>query len=164
MGTFCLAMDNYFAAPKVIAALHEMNIGVLGTSRFRKAWPPKELQNIMQQEANFNDFFWCIDESGTLLWHWMDNAMAHHVFFEPLDSDSLSAFSTRSTILVPVAQNKKQGYISDLDNILATFPSRNKGPRELHARKRADQSFKDAYVYCSALYQQKKEDGSDILY
>eukprot|EP00957_Ditylum_brightwellii_P129074 9845600-Ditylum_brightwellii.AAC.1 len=75
MNTFCLAVDNYFNVPKVIAALFEMNIRVVGTSHFRKAWPPKELQNITQQEANFNDFFWCVGEFGTLLGCWMDNGM-----------------------------------------------------------------------------------------
>eukprot|EP00957_Ditylum_brightwellii_P116460 8883551-Ditylum_brightwellii.AAC.1 len=37
MGQFCLAMDNYFTVPKVIACLCEMNTGVVGTSRFRKS-------------------------------------------------------------------------------------------------------------------------------
>eukprot|EP00957_Ditylum_brightwellii_P015634 1179855-Ditylum_brightwellii.AAC.1 len=43
MDMFCLAIDNYFTVPKVIATLCEMNIRVVGTSCFRKAWPPKEL-------------------------------------------------------------------------------------------------------------------------
>eukprot|EP00957_Ditylum_brightwellii_P076783 5835931-Ditylum_brightwellii.AAC.1 len=38
MDTFCLAIDNYFIVPKVIAALYEMDIRVVGTSHFRKAW------------------------------------------------------------------------------------------------------------------------------
>eukprot|EP00957_Ditylum_brightwellii_P037011 2802155-Ditylum_brightwellii.AAC.1 len=75
MEQFCLAMDNYFTTPKVIACLHEMNIGVVGTSSFRKAWPPKALQSFTQQEAKFNDFYWCVDEFGTLLGLWMDNGM-----------------------------------------------------------------------------------------
>ena len=37
MEHFCLAMDNYFTIPKIIACLCEMNIGVVGTSHFRKA-------------------------------------------------------------------------------------------------------------------------------
>eukprot|EP00957_Ditylum_brightwellii_P028289 2137275-Ditylum_brightwellii.AAC.1 len=69
-------MDNYFIIPKIIACLREMNIGVVGTSHFRKARPPKVLRNIMQQEARFNDFYWCVDEFGTLLGRWMDTGMA----------------------------------------------------------------------------------------
>eukprot|EP00957_Ditylum_brightwellii_P168890 12855618-Ditylum_brightwellii.AAC.1 len=75
MDQFCLTMDNYFTIPNVIACLHEMNIGDVGTSHFRKAWSPKALQNIMQQEARFNNFYWYVDEFGTLLGHWMDNGM-----------------------------------------------------------------------------------------
>eukprot|EP00957_Ditylum_brightwellii_P027010 2042515-Ditylum_brightwellii.AAC.1 len=59
---------------------------------------------------------------------------------------------------------KKGGCISDLDDVLASFPARKTGPRELHARKKAEQSFKGVCIYCSALYQQKKEAGNDILY
>eukprot|EP00957_Ditylum_brightwellii_P113381 8645602-Ditylum_brightwellii.AAC.1 len=44
MDKFCLVMDNYFDLPKVIASLYEMNIGVVGTSHFREAWPPRDLQ------------------------------------------------------------------------------------------------------------------------
>eukprot|EP00957_Ditylum_brightwellii_P081710 6216100-Ditylum_brightwellii.AAC.1 len=62
----------------------------------------------------------------------------------------------------PVPSCKKRGCIFDFDNMLVTFPTRKAGSRELHARKRAEQSFKGACVYCSTLYQQKKEAGSDI--
>eukprot|EP00957_Ditylum_brightwellii_P048665 3692944-Ditylum_brightwellii.AAC.1 len=36
MEQFCLAMDNYFTVSKVIACLCEINIGVVGTSRFER--------------------------------------------------------------------------------------------------------------------------------
>eukprot|EP00957_Ditylum_brightwellii_P018200 1371257-Ditylum_brightwellii.AAC.1 len=80
---------------------------------------------------------------------------AHHIFFEPLDLDSSYLFSTRSTytILVAAMQNKKQDCISNLDNILASFPTRKKGPRELHTGKKTEQLFKGACIYYSALYQ-----------
>eukprot|EP00957_Ditylum_brightwellii_P085020 6464529-Ditylum_brightwellii.AAC.1 len=42
MNTSCLAMDNYFTVPKVIADFCEMNIRVVGTSCFIKVWPPKQ--------------------------------------------------------------------------------------------------------------------------
>ena len=76
MGTFCLAMDNYFTLPKVIAALREMGVGIVGTARYRsKAWPPNELKAISKESAKFNQFYWTIDEYGTLLARWMDNGM-----------------------------------------------------------------------------------------
>ena len=35
MDRFCIAMDNYFTLPKVIATLREKGIGVVGTARFK---------------------------------------------------------------------------------------------------------------------------------
>ena len=76
MGTFCLAMDNYFTLPKVIAALREMGIGIVGTARYRgKVWPPNELKSVNKESAKFNQFYWTVDEYGTLLARWMDNGM-----------------------------------------------------------------------------------------
>ena len=34
MTKFCLAMDNYFTLPKVIAKLREKGVGVVGTAQF----------------------------------------------------------------------------------------------------------------------------------
>ena len=76
MGTFCLAMDNYFTLPKVMLALRKANIGCVGTARFRgKNWPPKILKDVKKEDANFNDFFWTVDEYATLVARWMDNGM-----------------------------------------------------------------------------------------
>ena len=72
---FILAMDNYFTLPKVIAKLRDKNIGVVGTARFRRNWPCKELRNINLDDVKFNDFFWTVDEHGTLVARWMDNGM-----------------------------------------------------------------------------------------
>ena len=85
MRLFCLAMDNYFTMPKVISALRKKGIGVVGTSRFQVNWPPNVLKNIQQPDANFNDFYYCVDEYGTLIARWMDNGLVfvvstlHHV-------------------------------------------------------------------------------------
>ena len=73
MHSFCLAMDNYFTLPKVIAVLQEKNTGVVGTSRFRKNWPSKDLQKIQTDKVDFNNFYYCVDEHGTLTERWMDN-------------------------------------------------------------------------------------------
>ena len=39
---YCLAMDNYFTLPKIIAILWTMDVGVVGTARFERNWPKKE--------------------------------------------------------------------------------------------------------------------------
>lgn len=75
MSKFCLAMDNYFTLPKVIVALRNMGIGIVGTARYRGSWPPKELKNVSKESAKFNEFYWTIDEFGTLVARWMDNGM-----------------------------------------------------------------------------------------
>ena len=76
MDKFCLAMDNYFTLPKVINSLREAGIGIVGTARFRgHGWPPKELRAITKEKVNFNDFYWMIDEYGTLIGRWMDNGL-----------------------------------------------------------------------------------------
>eukprot|EP00957_Ditylum_brightwellii_P201458 15325750-Ditylum_brightwellii.AAC.1 len=56
-GIFCLVMDYYFTLPKVISALHDMGISVVGASCFRQGWPPKNCCDIKQQDTNFNDFY-----------------------------------------------------------------------------------------------------------
>ena len=75
MNEFCLAMDNYFTLPKVLQVLRGKNIGVVGTSRFRKNWPPKNLQDVNQNSARFNSFFHTVDEYGNLVARWMDNGL-----------------------------------------------------------------------------------------
>ncbi len=72
---FIVAMDNYFSLPKVIAKLREMGVGMVGTSRFKPNWPPKPLKDIDIDKSNFNEFYWLIDEHGTLVARWKDNGM-----------------------------------------------------------------------------------------
>ena len=73
--TFIVAMDNYFTLPSVMSKLREMGIGCVGTSRFRRNWPSPALTKISQEQANFNDFFWMIDEHNTLVGRWLDNGL-----------------------------------------------------------------------------------------
>ena len=75
MPTFCIAMDNYFTLPPVIKKLRDKAIGVVGTARFKRNWPPKELKMIDIKDAEFNDFFYTYDENGTLIARWMDNRL-----------------------------------------------------------------------------------------
>ena len=72
---FIVAMDNYFTMPKIIHKLREQGIGIVGTSRFRRNFPPKDLKEVSDEKSNFNDFYWMIDEGKTLLGRWKDNGM-----------------------------------------------------------------------------------------
>lgn len=72
---YIVAMDNYFTLPKVISKLHQLGIGVVGTSRFKQNWPPVELKNINGDDAQFNEFHWMVHENETLIARWKDNGM-----------------------------------------------------------------------------------------
>ena len=50
-------MDNYFTLPGIIKNLRDKGIGVVGTARFKRNWPPKELKMIDMKDVEFNDFF-----------------------------------------------------------------------------------------------------------
>ena len=67
MSKFCLAMDNYSILPKVIVALRNMGIGIVGTVRYCGSWPPNTLKNIIKASAKFNEFYWTINKFGTLV-------------------------------------------------------------------------------------------------
>ena len=72
MDTFIIAMDNYFTRPKVMAALREIGIGVVGTSRFFRNWPSKKFKVCVHQDkAKFNNFYHTVDEYGTLVDGWI---------------------------------------------------------------------------------------------
>ena len=75
MKNFCIAMDNYFTLPGAISKLRELGIGIVGTARFRRNWPPTKLKEIKQENSNFNDFYYQYDEFGTLCARWMDNGL-----------------------------------------------------------------------------------------
>ena len=75
MNKFCLAIDNYFSIPSAIKKLRDIGVGVVGTARFRKGWPPEPLRKVNQSDVSFNDFYWCRDEFGTLVGRWMDNGL-----------------------------------------------------------------------------------------
>mmetsp|Transcript_1985 Transcript_1985/g.2830 ORF Transcript_1985/g.2830 Transcript_1985/m.2830 type:complete len:213 (+) Transcript_1985:449-1087(+) len=68
LNKFCLAMDNYFTLPCVIKTLRNKEIGIVGTARYRgRSCPPQMLKDVSQDDANFNDFYWTVDEFGTLV-------------------------------------------------------------------------------------------------
>ena len=70
---FIIVMVNYFIRPKVIVALSDMDIGVVGTSRFTKSRPSTSLKQI--NDAHFNDYFYTTNERGNLVACWMYNGM-----------------------------------------------------------------------------------------
>ena len=65
-------MDNYFTLPKILNKMRGMGCGVVGTSILREGWTPKILKDVNQKNSIFNDFYWNIDEHGTLLARWYD--------------------------------------------------------------------------------------------
>ena len=69
-------MDNYFTLPKVIKALRDKGIGIVGTAKYQRAWPPIELKQVSDKDCSFNDFNYTTDDYGTLCARWMDNGMA----------------------------------------------------------------------------------------
>ena len=72
---FIIAMDNYFTLPKLIKRLRDLRIGVVGTARFGRGWPPVQLKNVEDRRAQFNSFHWMCDTYGTMVARWMDNGM-----------------------------------------------------------------------------------------
>ena len=68
-------MDNYFTLPRVIKALRDKGIGIVGTAKYQRAWPPTELKQVSDKDCTFNDFNYTIDDYGTLCARWMDNGM-----------------------------------------------------------------------------------------
>ena len=54
---FVIAMDNYFTRPKVIAALRDLGIGIVGTAKYQQGCPPVCLKQVKDTTADFNDFF-----------------------------------------------------------------------------------------------------------
>ena len=71
---FVIAMGNYFTLKKPIKLLCDKKNGVVGTARFWSNWPPKVLKNL-NTGVQFNDFYWKVDEKGTLVAWWMDNGL-----------------------------------------------------------------------------------------
>eukprot|EP00957_Ditylum_brightwellii_P048076 3650217-Ditylum_brightwellii.AAC.1 len=75
MEKFCLAMDNYFTVPSAMKYLRDKGIGVVGTARARRGWPPSALQKVEQKECDFDEFRYLIDNDGTLIAKWMVNGL-----------------------------------------------------------------------------------------
>ena len=60
--SYVLAMNNYFTVDGVIVDLHRENIGVVGTARARKGWPPREFKEV--NDMRFNTLHYLDDDNG----------------------------------------------------------------------------------------------------
>jgi len=67
-----IVLDNYFTSQTLCSALRADGVGVFGTSRNRRGWPPAELGKQTRDQL-FNDLRWCVDDGGTLVMRWLDN-------------------------------------------------------------------------------------------
>lgn len=68
---YVLAMDNYFTGPTVIEMTRNYNIGVFGTARRQRGWPPAEFKRI--DDNRFNTLYWMHDKKNFLIMRWVDN-------------------------------------------------------------------------------------------
>ena len=50
-------MNKYFTRPKVIFALRELDIGIIGTAKYQNFWPPVSFKKVNDKTTHFNDFF-----------------------------------------------------------------------------------------------------------
>ena len=68
-----IAMDNYFIWTKVIAALQDLGIGIIGTVKYQFGWHPVCLEQVKDTTLYFNDLFWTVDKFVALVACWIDN-------------------------------------------------------------------------------------------
>ena len=68
---YVIGMDNYFTWSRVCAELTSLNIGFVGTARFQRGWPPKEVKTI--QDNRFNSLYLLNDKGGYRIARWIDN-------------------------------------------------------------------------------------------
>ena len=68
---YVIAMDNYFTWKRVVKSLTEMSIGVVGTARAARGWPPKEIKSI--EDDRFNTLYLLNDDGGYRIGRWVDN-------------------------------------------------------------------------------------------
>ena len=46
---YVIGMDNYFTWPKVMNELRKMDVGVVGTAKNKRGWPPSPMKNINEK-------------------------------------------------------------------------------------------------------------------
>jgi hypothetical protein len=68
---YVIGMDNYFTWPKVMQSLTDKGIGVVGTARASRGWPPKEFKDI--KDERFNTVYVMNDIRKYRIMRWVDN-------------------------------------------------------------------------------------------
>jgi hypothetical protein len=69
-------MDNFFTTERVIKMTREEGIGIVGTARNRRGWPPTEYKNI--KDTRFNTWYvWHEDDYA--ICRWVDNNVVNMV-------------------------------------------------------------------------------------
>jgi hypothetical protein len=68
---YIVGMDNYFTFPKVLAGMRRLNVGCIGTARYRSGWPPTEMRQI--EDPRFNTVYLMNDEKDFKIARWIDN-------------------------------------------------------------------------------------------
>jgi hypothetical protein len=71
-----IAMDNFFTTERVIKMTREKGVGIVGTARNRRGWPPAEYKNI--NDTRFNTWYvWHEDDYS--ICRWVDNNVVNMV-------------------------------------------------------------------------------------
>eukprot|EP00957_Ditylum_brightwellii_P115407 8802053-Ditylum_brightwellii.AAC.1 len=55
--------------------LRDKGIGVVGTAKARRGWPPSALQKVEQKQCDFNELRYLINDDGTMIAKRMDNGL-----------------------------------------------------------------------------------------
>ena len=97
-----LVLDNYFTFSSVIKLLRELEVGVLGTARARRGWPPEPLRSMVSN--NFNCMFHQIDAVGTRVFKWKDNGDV--LFVSTIHSEDKSVPKQRKRPRKTIKNNK----------------------------------------------------------
>ena len=70
---FVITLDNYFTYPKVMKSFRDRKIGMFGTARVKRGWPPAELKE-ERLPGHFNHFYFTIDPYNNMVGRWLDNS------------------------------------------------------------------------------------------
>ena len=71
---FWIAMDNYFTLPKFIPSVLWWWVLYISNKT-----GPERLRQMLQQDAHFNNLYYCVGKYGTLVTCWMDNSLDYYV-------------------------------------------------------------------------------------
>lgn len=92
---YCVAMDNLFTTSTAIKNLRECGVGVVGTARARRGWPPKEIRDKSPKTSNgiddthFNSVYYTHDKDNYLIVRWVDNNVVKMISTVHLPNESV---------------------------------------------------------------------------